>query len=102
MAVTLVEEFCVPIGQSMALCGGTVTMDSSHLAAGEAVDAVGDIGYRKFAIAGGGGGYLGVWDKAAQKILVYRQTAATGALVAVPDTTDLSAVVFDFLAVRPA
>ncbi len=102
MAVTLVEEMSIPIGQSKALCFGTVTMDSSHLAAGEAVDAVGDIGYQKFAIAGGGGGYLGVWDKAAQKILVYRQSAATSALTAVPDTTDLSAVVFDFIAVRPA
>lgn len=37
-------------------------------------------------------GYLAVFDFPTQKLLLYRQTAATGALVEVPNTTDLSAL----------
>lgn len=102
MAATLIEEQVIPIGQGMAIVLGTVAMDNSYATGGEALDAPGDRGYAKFALAGGGGGYVGQWDKAAQKVMAYRQTAATGALAEVPNTTDLAAVTFDFIAIRPA
>lgn len=35
-------------------------------------------------------GYLAVWDQSAQKLMLYRQSAATGALTEVPNGTDLS------------
>lgn len=38
------------------------------------------------------GGYLLTYDHANQKVQAWRQTAATGALAEVPNTTDLSAV----------
>lgn len=41
---------------------------------------------------GSQGGYLLTYDHTNKKILAYRQTAATGALVEVPNATDLSAV----------
>lgn len=102
MAATLVEEVVIPIGQSKALVLGTVTGDSSYPSNGWALDAPGDLGYSKFIPAGGGGGYVGQWDKTNQKLKAFRQSAATSALTEVPNTTDLSAVAFDFIAVRPA
>ena len=102
MAAVLTETRAIPIGQSQALCFGQIALDNSFLAAGEFVDAIGDIGYSDLWITGASSGYLGSWDAVNQKLLMFRQTAATGALVAVPDTTDLSAVVVRYGAIRPA
>jgi hypothetical protein len=44
------------------------------------------------------GGYVPAWDKAAGVVRAYQQSAATGALTEVPNTTDLSAVNFRFRA----
>jgi hypothetical protein len=100
MAATLTESRTIDIGQSQALCFGTIALDSSFLAAGEPIDATGDLGYSDLWITGTSSGYVGSWDAANQKLLMYRQTAATGALVAVPDTTDLSAVTVHYGAIR--
>lgn len=44
------------------------------------------------AVLGALKGYLAVWDQPAQKLMLYRQTAVTGALAEVPNGTDLSAL----------
>jgi hypothetical protein len=97
---TLTEEKVIPLGQSEAVVLGTILMDSSYATGGEAIDAPGDLGYERWH-AGASGGYVPFWDKANQKIMVYRQSAATSALTEVPPTTDLSAVTFYFTAYRP-
>lgn len=79
----------------------TVTFDSSYATGGEAI-AVGDLGFTRldFLSVAAGQGYLAVWDGSltAPKILLYRQTAATGALVEVPSTTNVATVSVKVLA----
>ena len=79
----------------------TVTFDSSYVTGGEAVSAL-DFGLVRLdhLVIDAGAGYLAQWDGSltAPKILLYRQTAATGALVQVPATTDVSAVSVKVLA----
>jgi hypothetical protein len=79
----------------------TVTFDASYATGGEAI-AVSDLGFVRldFLAAAAGQGYLARWDgsTSSPKILLYRQTAATGALVEVPSTTDVSAVSVTVLA----
>ena len=74
----------------------SVTFDSSYATGGEAI-SLGDLGFVRLDIlmAHAGQGYLARWDGSTTtpKIQLYRQTAATGALVEVPSTTDVSAVV---------
>jgi hypothetical protein len=78
-----------------------VTFDNSYATGGEAI-AVSDLGFTRLdiLIAHAGQGYLARWDGSVTtpKILLYRQTAATGALVEVPSTTDVSTVVVRVLA----
>lgn len=103
MAATLVEEKVIPITQSEALVFGTITMDSTYPSGGEAIDAPGDKGYHHLLVTPGGG-YVGVWDRVNQKILAYygdNNNAADGPLIE-SATTDLSAVVFQFIGLRPA
>jgi hypothetical protein len=102
MSAVLVEEKVIPIGQGEALVFGTITMDASYATGGEAIDAPGDIGYHDLAISGNAAGYLATWDRTNQKLLAYQQSAATSALTQVPSTTDLSAVSFRFIGLRPA
>lgn len=101
MAITLTENKVIPIGQSEAIVFGTIAFDSSYPTGGEAVDAPGDSGYHHLQV-GPAGGYVGYWDKANQKLIAYQQSAATSALTQVPNTTDLSAVSFPFIGLRPA
>jgi len=79
----------------------TVTFDSSYATGGEAVALI-DLGLVRLdhLVVDAGAGYLAQWDGSltAPKILLYRQTAATGALVQVPSTTDVSAVSVKVLA----
>lgn len=108
MAATLVEEVSIPIGQGFSLCWGTVTFDNSYPTGGEAIDATGDIGYKRFCPAGASDGYVPIWDKTNQKLKLFRQkdpAAAGGADIALPEvanTADMSAVSVDFVAIRPA
>lgn len=74
---------------------GTVTFDSSYPTGGEAfVPAEFGLDRLDWLQVAGATGYLAVWDGSvtAPKILLYRQTAATGALVEVPNTTNVSTV----------
>ena len=74
----------------------TVTFDASYATGGEAI-AASDLGLVRldYLEVSAGQGYLARWDgsTSSPKILLYRQTAATGALAEVPSTTDVSAVV---------
>lgn len=74
---------------------GTVTFDSSYATGGEAfVPAEFGLSRLDWLQVAGATGYLAAWDGSvtAPKILLYRQTAATGALVEVPATTNVSTV----------
>ena len=79
----------------------TVTFDSSYATGGEAI-ALADLGLLRLdhLVVDAGAGYLAKWDGSttAPKILLYRQTAATSALVEVPNTTDMSAISVKVLA----
>ena len=98
MAATLKEEWRIPIGQGRALCGGTVTLDDNYPANGEAIDATGDTGYDKVIFEGGP--VVLKWDKANQKVVAYWGNAGTASLLPeVTATTDLAAVVADYIAV---
>lgn len=79
----------------------TVTFDSSYATGGEAI-AASDLGLNRldYLVVDAGAGYLAKWDgsTSSPKILLYRQTAATSALVEVPSTTDMSAISVKVLA----
>lgn len=81
---------------------GVITLDSSYVTGGEAV-TLAQLGLSRldYLVVTAGVGYLPTWDGSltSPKILVYRQTAATGAFVEVPATTDVSAVTVRFLAI---
>lgn len=78
-----------------------VTFDSSYATGGEAI-TVSSLGLDRldYLLVDAGAGYLARWDgsKTTPKILLYRQTAATGALAEVPSTTDVSTIVVNVLA----
>lgn len=81
---------------------GTITFDSSYATGGEAfVPADFGLSRLDWLQVAGATGYLAVWDGSASapKVLLYRQTAATGALVEVPATTNVSTVTARFVAV---
>lgn len=81
---------------------GTITFDSSYVTGGEPfVPAEFGLSRLDWLQVAGATGYLAVWDGSvtAPKILLYRQTAATGALVEVPNTTNVSTVTARFVAV---
>jgi hypothetical protein len=97
MAATLTEEYRIPIGQSHALCFGTVTMDSSYATSGEAIDAIGDTGYEKVFFEQGT--VVLSWDKVNQKVFAtWGNAGSASVLPEVTSTTDLSAVVQDYIA----
>lgn len=81
---------------------GTVTLDSSYPTNGEPVTPA-DFGLeRLWDLHIQARGYVAVWDGAGattSKVLLYRQTAATSALIEVPNATDLSTVVGRFTAI---
>lgn len=81
---------------------GSVTFDSSYPTGGEAI-TVSDLGLTRldWLSVSAGNGYLPVWDGSltSPKVLMYRQSAATGALTEVPATTDLSATSIKFFAI---
>ena len=83
------------------MVSGVITLDSSYVTGGEAV-TLAQLGLSRldFLCLTAGIGYLPTWDGSttAPKVLVYRQTAATGALVEVPSTTDMSATTVRFIA----
>lgn len=75
---------------------GTITFDSSYPTGGEAfVPAEFGLNRLDFLMVSGANGYVATWDgsTSAPKVLLFRQTAATGALVEVPAATNLSSPV---------
>lgn len=102
MAVTLTEEGREAFGDSRALCWGTITWDSSYPASGgEAIDAIGDLGYEKVVCEGGS--IVVKWDKANQKLLAFWGNGSSASLLPeVTSTTDLSAVVTNYIAIAIA
>jgi len=81
---------------------GAITFDSSYATGGEAV-TLAQLGLDRldWLQIASGNGYLATWDGSTStpKVLLYRQTAATGALAEVPNSTDASTVVVRFRAV---
>lgn len=81
---------------------GVITFDSSYATGGEAV-TLAQLGLSRldYMSVSAGIGYLPTWDgsTSSPKVLLYRQTAATGAFAEVPSTTDMSATTVRFLAV---
>lgn len=81
---------------------GTITFDSSYATGGEAFTPA-DFGLSRldFLMVSGATGYVAAWNgsTSAPKVLLYRQTAATGALAEVPSTTDVSTVTCRFKAI---
>jgi hypothetical protein len=98
-AVAVSEKGKFEIGGSKRLYWGQATMSSSYATGGDTVDAPGDLGYEVAHFTGPG--YLLVFDPVNQKVQAFRQTAATGALVEVPNATNLATVVADFMAIGP-
>lgn len=80
---------------------GTITFDSSYDTGGEALTLT-QLGVNRldWLEVAGATGYLAVWDGSTTtpKVLLYRQTTATGALVEVPATTNVSTVTVRFRA----
>jgi len=65
------------------------TPDNSYPTGGYSLAGLGGTVH---AVVGSTGGYLLQYDPSTQKVKMFRQTAATSALIEVPNTTDLSAV----------
>lgn len=101
MAASVAISFGPEVPGSRKEVFGVITFDSSYATGGEAV-TLAQLGVNRLdwleVIAGAG--YLPVWDGSSTtpKVLLYRQTAATGALVEVPSTTDVSTVTVRFRA----
>jgi hypothetical protein len=103
MAATVVEQGVIPIGQSEALVFGTITFDSTYPAGGEVIDApVSERDYEFLWPAGcTTGGYVPVYDSANRKLKMYSPTTAQATGLTETSTTDLSAQVVSFGAIRP-
>jgi hypothetical protein len=101
MAVTTAIITGPEVPGNRKMTTATVTFDSSYATGGEPV-AIGDLGFTRldYLCVSAGQGYLAAWDGSttAPKFLLYRQTAATGALVEVPNATDVSTISVKVLA----
>lgn len=103
MALTITVEKTIQLESSEQLYLGSVTFDSSYPTGGEAFDLPGNA-IAEYVFTDGLGGYVTGWDRANQKLKLYRQTnpaAAGGADVALIEFTnagDASAVVLSFKA----
>ena len=101
MAASVAISFGPEVPGSRKEVFGVITFDSSYATGGEAV-TLAQLGVNRldWLQVTAGAGYLPVWDGSAStpKVLLYRQTAATGAFVQVPNTTDMSATTVRFKA----
>lgn len=102
MAAAVVEETLIPIGTSHVLVFGTITMDSTYPAGGEVIDAPGDRDYEKLWDAGSTTGvYVPRYDPANKKLRMLTPSAAQQTGLTETTTTDLSAQIIHFGAIRP-
>lgn len=101
MALTTTINTGPEVPGNRKITTATITFDSSYATGGESV-VISDLGLQRLdhLVVDAGAGYLAKWDGSttAPKILLYRQTAATSALVEVPSTTDMSAISVKVLA----
>jgi hypothetical protein len=105
MAVTLVEEIVIPLSESagLALVFGTITFDSTYPSGGEVIDAPGDRDYLKLWDCGSTAGvYVPRYDAANKKLRMLSPTTAQTTGLVETTTTDLSAQIVSFGAIRPA
>lgn len=103
MAAVAVEEVIIPVGTSHVLVFGKITMDSTYPAGGEVIDAPGDRDYEYLWACGSTAGlYDYRYDSANKKLRVLSPTTAQATGMTETSTTDLSAQVFQYGAVRPA
>lgn len=103
MALTLTETKVIQLSQSEAEVYGTISFLAADTYATNGFDVSSQIpGSTEYEVAvGSSKGYL-VYYAGAGKFMLFRQTAATGALVEVPNGTDVSAASpITFRAVRP-
>jgi outer membrane usher protein FimD/PapC len=103
MALTLTETKVIPTSQSEAEVYGTISFLAADTYATGGFDVSaqipGSVEYE--AAQASSKGYL-VYYAGGGKFMLFRQTAATGALVEVPNATDVSAASpITFRAVRP-
>jgi hypothetical protein len=104
MALTLNEQKVIGIGQSESLVFGTITFGAGDTYTTGGFDVSAQVpGSVEYEVAEGSSkGYL-VYYAGAGKFMLFRQTAATSALVEVPNATDVSAASpINFHAVRPS
>lgn len=103
MAATVVEEIITPAENGRVLVFGTVTFDSTYPAGGEVIDAPGDRDYEHLWSTGTTAGlYMAVYDKTNRKLRMLSPTTAQATGMTETSTTDLSAQVISFGAVRIA
>ena len=105
MAISIRIDTVEPLGNSTLVTGSFVP-DTSYPTGGEAfaiADTQNDVTLERLThVAGNGGGYIIEWDKANQKAKLMfgdNNNAADGPLIEVANTTDLSAVTVNFLAI---
>jgi hypothetical protein len=103
MALTLAETKVIQIGQSEAEVYGTISFLAADTYTTNGFDVSAQIpGSSEYEVAmASSKGYL-VYYAGAGKFMLFRQTAATSALVEVPNATDVSAASpIIFRAIRP-
>jgi hypothetical protein len=106
MAVVLTEEYVFQMsgaegGQGGALVIGKITLDSAYPTNGSVIDPPGGVDYIEMVV--GGGSVSTKYDVANKKLLCYASNGAAPALLAeVANTTNISANVCSFVAIRPA
>ncbi len=102
MAITVNVDKVEQVGNSF-LFWGSATFDASYPTGGEAFAITSPVKIEKIdQLRANGGGYVGEWDAANQKLKAMysdNNNAADGPLIQVPDTTDLSAVTVGFIGV---
>lgn len=105
MAATLVEVKVVLVGQSEALVFGTITGDGSYPTGGYTLDPPGSTDYESLVCSPSGGSTAASaagWVPATKKLMAYGSNGAAPAqLVEIAAATNLSAQVWEFIAVRP-
>lgn len=103
MAATVVETIVQPISGTHALVFGSITFDSTYPAGGEVIDAPGDRDYEFLWPCGTTAGlYMAAYDPAGKKLRMLSPTTAQATGMTETSTTDLSAQVVFFGAIRPA
>lgn len=102
MAASVAITFGPEVPGSRKEVYGVITFDSSYATGGEAV-TLGQLGVDRldWLQIAGAPGYVAVWDgsTSAPKVLLFQQSAATGALTQVPSATNVATVTARFVAV---